>query len=272
VLPIANVSADREQDDLSDGIAQDIITDLSKVSALSVVARSTAFAPIGQPLDIQQVEQAKQLALRVRAIDPESPGIDLNLASAMALPGPSEIALDFLETCFSKVGAATFMIWTRRDTDLVSLRDLPRFRRLLADLEDRGAANEAAPTRCPPQCARPCGHDGATAPVGGYQRPFRSFSKISDPFRAGGFCAATLVSRTSRSGRPFRRTPVMTDNSTHQKSLSYPAVFTSVLRFLLRSRRKSQSDTCHARAHLLKDIGPFRPHDVGPLPSPSRLW
>ena len=43
VLPFQNMSGDPEQEYFSDGISEDIITDLSKVSALSVVARNTAF-------------------------------------------------------------------------------------------------------------------------------------------------------------------------------------------------------------------------------------
>src|SRR6202167_4869970 len=43
VLPFANMSGDPEQEYFSDGISEDIITDLGKVSALSVVARTTAF-------------------------------------------------------------------------------------------------------------------------------------------------------------------------------------------------------------------------------------
>ena len=43
VLPFANISGDPEQEYFSDGISEDIITDLGKVSALSVVARNTAF-------------------------------------------------------------------------------------------------------------------------------------------------------------------------------------------------------------------------------------
>jgi adenylate cyclase len=41
VLPFANMSGDPEQEYFSDGISEDIITDLSKVSGLSVVARNT---------------------------------------------------------------------------------------------------------------------------------------------------------------------------------------------------------------------------------------
>ena len=43
VLPFANMSGDPEQEYFSDGITEDIITDLSKVSALAVVSRNSAF-------------------------------------------------------------------------------------------------------------------------------------------------------------------------------------------------------------------------------------
>ena len=55
VLPFVNMSGDPEQEYFSDGITEDIITDLSKVSALSVVARNTAFTFKGQTLDVKQV-------------------------------------------------------------------------------------------------------------------------------------------------------------------------------------------------------------------------
>ena len=43
VLPFVNMSGEAEQEYFSDGISEDIITDLSKVSSLFVVARNTAF-------------------------------------------------------------------------------------------------------------------------------------------------------------------------------------------------------------------------------------
>ena len=43
VLPFTNMSGDTEQDYFSDGITEDIITDLSKVSSLHVVPRHTVF-------------------------------------------------------------------------------------------------------------------------------------------------------------------------------------------------------------------------------------
>src|SRR5437667_508470 len=55
VLPFNNMSGDPEQEYFSDGITEDIITDLSKVSGLFVVARNTAFIYKGIPIKVQQV-------------------------------------------------------------------------------------------------------------------------------------------------------------------------------------------------------------------------
>ncbi len=52
VLPFANMSGETEQEYFSDGISEDITTDLSKVSALSVTARNTAFMFKGQAVDV----------------------------------------------------------------------------------------------------------------------------------------------------------------------------------------------------------------------------
>jgi adenylate cyclase len=55
VLPFLNMSDDPQQEYFSDGITEDVITDLSKVSALFVVARTTAFALRGAAEDLQQL-------------------------------------------------------------------------------------------------------------------------------------------------------------------------------------------------------------------------
>ena len=57
VLPFNNMSGDPEQEYFSDGITEDIITDLSNVSGLFVVARNTAFTYKGKPVKVQQVAQ-----------------------------------------------------------------------------------------------------------------------------------------------------------------------------------------------------------------------
>ncbi|HSY06043.1 MAG TPA: TIR domain-containing protein [Steroidobacteraceae bacterium] len=55
VLPFANMSGDQEQEYFSDGITEDIITDLSKVSALAVVSRNSAFMYKGTHVDVRKV-------------------------------------------------------------------------------------------------------------------------------------------------------------------------------------------------------------------------
>jgi len=61
VLPFTNMSGDPEQEYFSDGITEDIITDLSKVSGLSVVARNTAFTYKGKNVEVSEV--AKRLGV-----------------------------------------------------------------------------------------------------------------------------------------------------------------------------------------------------------------
>jgi adenylate cyclase len=55
VLPFVNMSGDQEQEYFSDGITEDIITDLSKVSALAVVSRNSAFMYKGKNVDVTKV-------------------------------------------------------------------------------------------------------------------------------------------------------------------------------------------------------------------------
>jgi len=55
VLPFANMSRDLEQEYFSDGISDDIITDLSKVSGLFVIARNSAFVYKDKAVNVPQV-------------------------------------------------------------------------------------------------------------------------------------------------------------------------------------------------------------------------
>ena len=55
VLPFANMSGDPEQEYFSDGITEDIITDLSKVSALAVISRNSAFMYKDKHVDVPKV-------------------------------------------------------------------------------------------------------------------------------------------------------------------------------------------------------------------------
>jgi len=62
VLPFANMSDDAEQEYFADGLTEDIITDLSRVSALFVVARNTVFTFKGRAVQVQQA--ARELNVR----------------------------------------------------------------------------------------------------------------------------------------------------------------------------------------------------------------
>ena len=62
VLPFDNLSDDPAQEYFADGITEDLITDLAKISGLVVIARNSAFAYKGRPADVQEV--ARELGVR----------------------------------------------------------------------------------------------------------------------------------------------------------------------------------------------------------------
>jgi adenylate cyclase len=62
VLPFDNMSRDPVQEYFSDGISEDIITDLSKVSALFVIARNSAFVYKGKAVNIPDI--CRELGVR----------------------------------------------------------------------------------------------------------------------------------------------------------------------------------------------------------------
>ena len=55
VLPFQNMSGDPEQEYFSDGMTEDLITDLSKVSGLFVIARNSSFAYKGRSVKVQEI-------------------------------------------------------------------------------------------------------------------------------------------------------------------------------------------------------------------------
>ena len=62
VLAFTNMSGDPEQEYLSDGIADDIITELSRMRGLFVIARNTSFTYKGDAIDVKQV--GRELGVR----------------------------------------------------------------------------------------------------------------------------------------------------------------------------------------------------------------
>jgi TolB-like protein/class 3 adenylate cyclase len=62
VLPFDNMSGDPEQEYFADGMTEDLITDLSKISGLFVIARNSTFTYKGTPVEVRQV--AEDLGVR----------------------------------------------------------------------------------------------------------------------------------------------------------------------------------------------------------------
>jgi TolB-like protein/class 3 adenylate cyclase len=62
VLPFTNMSGDPDQEYFSDGLTEDIITDLSKISGLLVIPRNTTFAYKGRAVKIGQI--GRELSVR----------------------------------------------------------------------------------------------------------------------------------------------------------------------------------------------------------------
>jgi TolB-like protein/class 3 adenylate cyclase/tetratricopeptide (TPR) repeat protein len=62
VLPFVNMSADAEQSYFVDGLTEDLITDLSKVPELFVIARNSSFAYKGRSIDVRQI--ARELGVK----------------------------------------------------------------------------------------------------------------------------------------------------------------------------------------------------------------
>ncbi|MCH7888286.1 MAG: adenylate/guanylate cyclase domain-containing protein [Proteobacteria bacterium] len=57
VLPFANMSADPEQEYFADGITEDLITALAKISRLFVIARNSSFTYKGRAVDVKRVSR-----------------------------------------------------------------------------------------------------------------------------------------------------------------------------------------------------------------------
>jgi adenylate cyclase len=62
VMPFANLSGDREQDYFADGMVEDIITGLSRIKWIFVIARNSSFAYRGKAMDVKQI--GRELGVR----------------------------------------------------------------------------------------------------------------------------------------------------------------------------------------------------------------
>jgi TolB-like protein len=152
VLPFANMSGEPEQEYFSDGITEDIITDLSKVSALAVTSRNSAFMFKGQHVDVPKVARelnvghvlegsVRKAGGRVRItaqlvdvssndhVWAERYDRDLNDIFACVLLihlDEPNAAMDVLEPVLQNVAADYYLKHIKVDPDFIRLGDNPR--------------------------------------------------------------------------------------------------------------------------------------------------
>ena len=65
MLPFVNMSGDPTQEYFSDGITENLITDLSKLSGLFVIARNSAFTYKGKAVKVKEI--SRELGVRLCA-------------------------------------------------------------------------------------------------------------------------------------------------------------------------------------------------------------
>jgi TolB-like protein/Tfp pilus assembly protein PilF len=128
VLPFDSLSDNAEQDYFADGLTDDLITDLSKISGLTVIAHDSAFAFKNQPKDVRRV--ARQLGTRY------------------VLEGNVRRAGDNIRINVQLVdGATASNVWAERyegsDTKLFELQD-QLIKRVVEALSVRLTASETA--------------------------------------------------------------------------------------------------------------------------------
>ena len=125
VMPFRNLSSDPDQEFFTDGLTEDIITDLSNVPKFFVIARDSTFAYKGKPTDVRQIAQVlgvryilegsarrsdKQLRINVQLIDAAGGGnhiwaerLDRDLADIFVVQ--DEIARRVVEAITGKLAA-----------------------------------------------------------------------------------------------------------------------------------------------------------------------
>jgi adenylate cyclase len=86
VLPLNNMSNDPDQDFLADGIAEDIITSLSKFGSLFVIARNSSFSFKGQQLEVKKIGKRSRKSASAWVCATCSKAASGEPATARALP------------------------------------------------------------------------------------------------------------------------------------------------------------------------------------------
>ena len=136
VLPFTNMSGDSEQEYFSDGITEDLITDLSKISGLFVIARNSVFTYKDRPVKVQQVSKdlgvryvlegsvrkaGERVRITAQLVDAASGGhiwadrYDKNLGDIFALQ--DEVTQKIVTVLAVKLGDEEYRRIAQKDTD-----------------------------------------------------------------------------------------------------------------------------------------------------------
>ena len=142
VLPFTNMSDDAKQEYFSDGITEDIITDLSKISGLFVVARNSTFVYKGRAVKVREVAEelgvryvlegsvrraGDQVRINAQLIDATTGGhvwaerYDGTLADVFALQ--DKVTEKIVAALAVKLTAAERALHTRKETDSPEAHD-----------------------------------------------------------------------------------------------------------------------------------------------------
>lgn len=137
VLPFLNMSGDPEQEFFTDGLTEDIITDLSNAPGFFVIARNSTFAYKGKPTDVRQIahdlgvkyilegsarRSAQRLRINVQLIDAAEGGnhvwaerFDRDLADIFVVQ--DEVTRRVVEAITGKLNAGS-IVERRRPTNI----------------------------------------------------------------------------------------------------------------------------------------------------------
>jgi adenylate cyclase len=124
VLPFDNMTGDPQQEYLSDGISENIISALSKISKLFVIARNSTFSYKGKPVKVQQVSEE----LGVRYVFVKVQQVSEELGVRYVLEGSVQKSGDRLRVTAQLVDAITGNhLWSERYDrtleDIFSIQD-----------------------------------------------------------------------------------------------------------------------------------------------------
>ena len=133
VLPFTNISGDPEQEYFADGLAEDLITDLSKLAGLTVIARNSSFTFKGRQVDSKEAARilgvrnilegsVRKMGARVRINAQLIDGASGGYLWADRYDGDLKDIFDLQDEILDKIVAALEVNLTRRDNERIKYR------------------------------------------------------------------------------------------------------------------------------------------------------